>query len=56
MPDVTLDVTWDVAWDVMSNFTSDFILLVPAVQPRAVFAISVADFGVGIVKELFIPY
>jgi len=36
-------------WDVMSDFTSDFMLLVPAVQPRAVFAVSIADFGVGIV-------
>ena len=54
--DVTLDVAWDVAWDVMSDFTSDFMLLVPAVQPRAVFAVSIADFGVGIVKDLFIQY
>jgi len=40
----------------MSDFTSDFILLVPAVQPRAVFAIFIMDFSVGIVKDLFIRY
>jgi len=56
MPDVTLHVVWDIAWDVISDFMSDFMLLVPAVQPRAVFAISIADFGIGIGKNLFIRY
>jgi len=45
---------WDVAWDVILDFTLDFMLLVPAVQPRAVFTISIVDFGVGMVKDLFI--
>ena len=38
----------------LSDFMLDLMLFVPAVQPSAVLAVSIAAFAVGMLKDLFI--